>query len=413
MQVLSRPIIILSIFFLVFPTLAQSSSVIINEIAWMGNKQSFNDEWIELYNLTNTPIDLERWILKAKDGIPEINLTGKIPASSYYLLERTDDTTVPGIEADLIYIGALENNGEGLVLYDNSDNLIDRVDCSLGWFAGDNTSKRTMEKKNPYLSGSDSDGWQTSLESNGTPKAENSITQITSPPEELTEEMESELLLQEKSEAFSYPSGILINEILPSPEGPDAKEEWIEIFNQNNFEVSLSGWRISDTVGKTTIFNLSEETKISPKGFLVLSRPTTKIILNNDGDRISFIKPNEKIIDAITYAKAPRGKSYNRNKEGWFWSSVLTPGEANVISPSESTAERVESFREEVKDSFKEVTEASLPKKELAAIGEQAPASLISFYVFLIPFLVAIFSGIIILILKRKLKEFDFKRKLE
>ena len=54
---------------------ANPSEVIINEIAWMGGISSANDEWIELYNNTESPINLEEWLLKADDGTPEINLT--------------------------------------------------------------------------------------------------------------------------------------------------------------------------------------------------------------------------------------------------------------------------------------------------------------------------------------------------
>jgi len=148
--------------------------VIINEIAWMGTKISYNDEWIELYNNSDSSINLEGWILKAADGTPKINLTGTIARKSFYLLERTDDNTVPDTPADQIYTGALGNTGEKLELYDGSGNLIDLVNCSSGWFAGDNSTKQTMERKNPQLEGFNSGSWQMSQNPGGTPRAENS-----------------------------------------------------------------------------------------------------------------------------------------------------------------------------------------------------------------------------------------------
>ncbi|MFQ5534092.1 MAG: phospholipase D-like domain-containing protein [Sphingomonadales bacterium] len=122
---------------------AQAGDVEINEIAWMGTTVSANDEWIELRNTTAAAVSLSGWTLKATDGTPSITLSGSIPAGGFFLLERTDDTTVPGITADLIYTGAMENGGEVLELRDGGGVLIDSVN---NWAAGDNTTKATMER---------------------------------------------------------------------------------------------------------------------------------------------------------------------------------------------------------------------------------------------------------------------------
>ncbi len=122
-----------------------SASVVINEITWMGTAVSSTDEWIELYNNGFEAVDLTGWVLKAQDDAPMINLSGSIPGNSFFLLERTDDTTVPTIIADLIYTGALSNDGEVLILNNASGNEIDKVDASAGWPAGDNTTKETMQ----------------------------------------------------------------------------------------------------------------------------------------------------------------------------------------------------------------------------------------------------------------------------
>lgn len=195
---------------------------------------------------------------------------------------------------------------------------------------------------------------------------------------------------------IAYPSGIVINEILPSPEGPDEKEEWLEIFNQNGFEVDLTDWQIQDIAGKTKTYTFPKETKISPQGFLVLPRPETKITLNNDSDGLSIIQPDGKIVDSVKYEKAPRGKSYNRIDSGWAWSNTLTPGSANIIPIPVSKIEK-----------------ESPAKKELAAIGEQVPEPSKSLLTLLIALAIAIFSGTIILILKKQLKNFDLSKKLE
>jgi len=163
---------ILIIFLLFFAFKAQA--VVINEIAWMGTQTSYNDEWIELYNPLESPVLLDNWTLETKDNSLIINLKGTIRAKSYFLLERTDDTTIPNITADLIYKGGMNNQGKHLLLLDNSGKIIDEIDCSLGWFAGQNETKKSMERINAELNGSDPFNWKTSSEKGGTPSIQNS-----------------------------------------------------------------------------------------------------------------------------------------------------------------------------------------------------------------------------------------------
>lgn len=122
------------------------ADVVINEIAWMGTTTSTNDEWMELYNNGSSSVALDGWTLNAADGSPKINLTGNISAGGYMLLERTDDTTVPGVTAGVIYSGALGNSGENLLLKNNTEQIIDTVDMSSGWTAGNSTTKETMQR---------------------------------------------------------------------------------------------------------------------------------------------------------------------------------------------------------------------------------------------------------------------------
>lgn len=201
---------IILLFLLSLPSFV-SASVVINEIAWMGTESSYNNEWIELKNLGNENISLDGWIIRAEDGSPEIKLEGEI--STFYLIERTDDDSVPGIKADLFYKGALSNKGENLNLITPSGETIDKASFSDGWPAGDNKTKQTMERNN--------NSWQTSQEPGGTPRKENSqgVSEKKSSPQLSAEE--------KPSQTESYPKNIIFTEILPSPEGPDSEEEWI------------------------------------------------------------------------------------------------------------------------------------------------------------------------------------------
>jgi hypothetical protein len=162
-----------------------SLSVAINEIAWMGTTISPDDEWIELVNNTSDAIDLTGWTLVAADGSPNITFTTStsIEANGYFLLERSNNDSVPGIEADYIFTGSLSNTGETFELRDNNGVLVDRVDAISGWFAGDNDSKHTMARINATTE-ADPVNWMNSNEVGGTPRAENGVVfvEINSPP---------------------------------------------------------------------------------------------------------------------------------------------------------------------------------------------------------------------------------------
>ncbi len=181
--------------------------VVINEIAWAGTDASPEDEWIELYNLSDEDIDLSNWILYAEDLVPFIELNGTISAGGYYLIERTDDTTVSDISADLItpFSGlgtgsGLSNSGENLILVYSENGqattTIDTVSFESDWPNKNDICSygkcRTLEKYNPYVLEGGDNNWNLSesysasahlfngIDSNGdlikgTPKKRNSL----------------------------------------------------------------------------------------------------------------------------------------------------------------------------------------------------------------------------------------------
>ena len=132
------------LFFFLIPLLSHAA-VRINEVAWMGTVNSANDEWIELYNDTDTSVTIDGW--KLSDGANlNIALSGTLPAYTYSVLERTDDDSAPGT-ALVIYSGALPNTGALLSLYRDDGVLEDQVVGGDNWenIGGDNQTKQTAQ----------------------------------------------------------------------------------------------------------------------------------------------------------------------------------------------------------------------------------------------------------------------------
>ncbi|MDA8597028.1 lamin tail domain-containing protein [Candidatus Pacebacteria bacterium] len=130
---------------LLLPTAPLCAAVTINEIAWMGDSDSANDEWIELYNSGTSAVSLEGWTVHDNMNL-SIGLTGSIGPGEYAVLERTDDTSAPG-SALLIYTGALSNTGAILTLTRSDGAIEDQVSGGENWenTGGDNVTKETAQ----------------------------------------------------------------------------------------------------------------------------------------------------------------------------------------------------------------------------------------------------------------------------
>ena len=135
------------VFLCLMPPFTTYAAVLINEVAWMGTATNVNDEWLELYNDGDSMVALDGWTLD--DGVSlTISLTGTLGAHEYAVLERTDDDTVPGVAAFLIYTGALANDGRTLSLKRDDGSLEDRVVGGENWtnIGGDNVTKDTAQR---------------------------------------------------------------------------------------------------------------------------------------------------------------------------------------------------------------------------------------------------------------------------
>jgi hypothetical protein len=173
--------------------------VVINEVAWGGTAASSADEWIELYNASDSPIDLAGWVLAIGEARVPLGEVGEatvevrrttIAPRGYFLLERSDDMTVSDAAADVLFKGSLSNSGADLRLLDPSGAVVDELLCATaGWPAGAGSEGvrpyASMERVDPQgaptswatnndhrVVGLDASGAPIS----GTPGAENSAT---------------------------------------------------------------------------------------------------------------------------------------------------------------------------------------------------------------------------------------------
>jgi hypothetical protein len=177
------PIVLAGLLSANFVFAIESPSIVINEIAWMGSgidnvesKNWWRYEWIELYNNTEQLISIDDWKIELyRDKLDyTIELFGNIKPNNYFLIVASDKIA----NYDLNYsnlTGKFVNSGQEILLKNTDGKIIEQIDCSTGWFYGDNKTKQTMERINADLSGNNPQNWQTSQNTGGTPKSQNSI----------------------------------------------------------------------------------------------------------------------------------------------------------------------------------------------------------------------------------------------
>lgn len=351
-------------------------TVIINEVAWMGTIASTSDEWIELYNPGTVAVDLTGWVLRADDESPFItwsalDLTNVfIQPGQYYLLERSDDTTVTSFTANKIYQGSLDDSpGDILKLYDNSGRLIDTANSNGGdWPAGVSTTtfRRSMERTTPIIQ----DGvasWATFVGTdsgardavggviNGTPGQTNWVSNITLTPSRTptaTRRVTNTFTPRPRTATptpFGGPVPVgrpFINEFLPRPgfdwnrDGRvDTFDEFIELKNVGNADMNLSGWRLDDSADFPGALSSAPYTItdliLKPGEYAIFYASQTNILLSDGGDSVRLFDVSGDIMDVIDFTIAKvEDESVCRLPDGngfgsWFNDCTPTPNLTN------------------------------------------------------------------------------------
>lgn len=289
-----------------------SDEIYITEVLPNPSGEESTDEFIELYNSSNTTVDLTGWELS--DSISRnYTISGSISAGQYVTFYRE----VSGV--------ALNNSGDSIELYQPDGTLLDVVEYA----------DSAEEDVSYALADDDEWYWTTTM----TPGRSNTITGITDGTEDSESSEEDEDTKntddindeEDNLQGYDFSDHIELSEVLPDPEGSDVTDEWIELHNTGSTAVDLYGWQVADP---SKVYTISESTELSSNGYLVLSVIDTGISLNNSGDTITLYDPAGDVMDEISYTDSETGYSYARVSGSWNWTSSLTPGESNIITAS-------------------------------------------------------------------------------
>ena len=84
------------------------------------------------------------------------------------------------------------------------------------------------------------------------------------------------------------PNGVKIVALLPNPQGTDAGNEQVTIWNATNKSVKLQGWKLIDKAGN--VFLLAGT--VEPGKHLIVTMTDATMPLNNNGDDVVLVDPD-------------------------------------------------------------------------------------------------------------------------
>lgn len=121
-----------------------------------------------------------------------------------------------------------------------------------------------------------------------------------------------------------YPeSKMKIISVVPNPSGIDSKNEYIVVRNQTKKKINLKGWSVA--TGSKNLYNhpITKKLMIKPGQTLKITRKISKFTLNNKKGKIELRYPNGKVADKLKYNKGGESveddEIYEETAEGWQW----------------------------------------------------------------------------------------------
>lgn len=145
-------------------------------------------------------------------------------------------------------------------------------------------------------------------------------------------------------------TGVVLGEVLsvPTPGG----EEWIELFNPTDHEISLGGWILDDLKdGGSKPFIIPLDAGIGAGEYRFFPKSETKLSLNDSGDDVWLIAPDEQWSDYVAVPKLKAGISFNFCGDAWRLSDP-SPGLPNDCQHSAQSSSSVSARKSAVSGSI-------------------------------------------------------------
>ena len=296
-------IIVFFYFYLTFVKLTfAQSKILINEFLVDPQPQS-----VEIFNSGTESADISDWIIDDSGGttfytIPKNNIIFPnqcLVFSADFNLNKTSADMVRLIDSSQLlidYFSYKSSSGSGISFYrfpDNS-NYWTTGSANLGFYNQTNNSCLMTPSPTPTLT--------------PTPTIAPTITGSEDPTPTGIPICTGQACLTPTVTPIpqSY-DNIYISEVMVNP--VTGEKEWLEIYNNNDFSVSLNNWYIDDleNAGSSPkVFSL----EINANSYGVFN--LTSSMFNNDGDSVRLLDFNKNLKDDFEYSKTEQEKTLGR-----------------------------------------------------------------------------------------------------
>jgi hypothetical protein len=334
-----------------------SKSVIIT-----GLKASSTSEYVEIANVSDTLVDLTGWKIEYSNSSGSnikvlANLSGELTPDSYLVFASSAFTQAypqdPAVTISTLLYSGLSDSGGYVRIYEPTLDIANyptgfmKVD-EVGWssssipstspaifsYTGAVSLHRCTDARGAYVYRDDNrtDFYTIEQPLLVTPGATCSDLVVEDPVEEEppTEEEDD---VPEEVIVPNTCDGIVINELLPNPEGSDVGKEFVELYNRALSDVKIGGCRLEVAGGKSYV--LPAEMTIQPNGFIVLGDAVTDIILvNSQSATMYLVGENGSEVSTATYiADLDDNQSWSLFDDTYASTYSATPGASNVLTP--------------------------------------------------------------------------------
>lgn len=379
--------------------------ILISEIKIEG-ENSVYDEFIELYNPNNYAVDLDGWSLKKKttsgnesNFISNINV--EMPAYGYLLIVPRNNLGCG--ENEKCYLGSMTPGAyystntylainNSIALYDSEKRdvpvdvfswgkVININDQDFSIEDGKSIERKIVDGKievavldiptpqNNILVVEESS--TASRGDNAASDSENDDSNQGSAEEsniQNSENKNSDDVSNSATNVNDEKPKIIISEFLINPEDSDRDSEFVEIYNQENKTVDISGWILEDQVGSVHQYKIPQGVSVEANQYKIFYSDETGITLNNSGDGLVLRNSAGVVVSKTPVTTDAKDEvSYAINEEGkWSWTVHVTPGNKNIIEiPQDSKSVKKDDAKEEDSSDLEKKTEEKVENKSL------------------------------------------------